>query len=194
MEKRKIDMSKAHDIYESKELKVGDEVFTVRTHIPYEQKMALANEWVELTVVSNEDLGICYDVGNAFVRLFLIVKYYTDIDVTDVPMEDVYDYLVNMNAAVELERIVADDFAYTYDIYAELSGAVRALFEAEHSLSQLAKNILGGKLDLQNEETRELIEKLIDMQAAYNKEQDKNNVLQFAKKQPAVGGLNFKKK
>ena len=78
--------------------------------------------------------------------------------------------------------------------YEELRSAVIKSYEAEHSLSQLAKNILGGKLDLQNEETRELIEKLIDMQAAYDKEQDKNNVLQFAKKKPAVGGLNFKKK
>lgn len=64
----------------------------------------------------------------------------------------------------------------------------------EHSPSQLAKNILGGRLDLQNEETRELIEKLIDMQAAYDKEQNTNRVLQFAKKKPTVGGLNFKKK
>ena len=137
---------------------------------------------------------ICYDVGRWLVRRFLTAKYYTDIDTEDVSMEDVYDYLVNMDIVDHLDQIVYDDYVYVGHIYEELRSAVIKSYEAEHSLSQLAKNILGGKLDLQNEETRELIEKLIDMQAAYNKEQDKNNVLQFAKKKPAVGGLNFKKK
>lgn len=194
MEKKKIDMSKTHDVYEVKELNAGDEVITVRTHIPYEQKLAMANEWVELTVVPNEDLGIGYVVGVELVEKFLEAKYYTDIDTEDISMEDVYDYLVNMDIVHHLDQIIYNDYVHVACMYEELRGAVIKAYEAEHSLAQLAKNILDGKLDLQNEETRELIEKLIDMQAAYNKEQDANKIMQFAKKKPAVGGLNFKKK
>jgi len=194
MEKRKLDMSKAHDVYEIMELNAGDEVITVRTHIPYEQKVSMANELVELTVVPNDKLGICYTVGSGLVRRFLTAKYYTNIDTEDVSMEDIYDYLVNMDIVDHLDQIIYNDYVHVACMYEEMRGAVIKAYEAEHSLAQLAKSILDGKLDLQNEETRELIEKMIDMQAAYNKEQNKNNVLQFAKKKPAVGGLNLKKK
>ena len=60
MDKKKFDMSKAHDAHKVTEITFGGETFEVRSHIPYEQKSAFANEFTAMTLNIDEELGISY--------------------------------------------------------------------------------------------------------------------------------------
>ena len=71
--------------------------------------------------------------------------------------------------------------------------AVQMRFEKEKSLEQLVKGLLNTNPDTNNAETRELIEKLIDMKGALLEKEENEKVLAFGKKKPAVktGGVKM---
>lgn len=190
LEKKKVEVAKAHDMCEVKEITgANGDVVTVRTHIPYEQKREFANRFVTLTTNEDEELGISNPVGEEVWRVFLQVHYYTDIDTTDDAPADVFDYMVNNHLMDELVDIIRSDYMYVRDMIMETQDFVFRRFEAENSLAYMVKRVLGGDINLENAETRELIEKLIDMKAAYDKQEAEANVLQFGQKKKAAGAV-----
>lgn len=128
------------------------------------------------------------------------MKYYTNIDIEGETPETVYDFMINNDLLEDLWKAVEPEHGQLMNIAFDMRSAVRHLYDAEHSLSTIVKKVLSGDIDLQNAETRELIEKLIDMQAAYQKQEDESRILQFGQKKTAqpvqAGGvkLSFKKK
>ena len=140
---------------------------------------------------TNEELGLCYRMMTEDeIYAYLFVKYYTDIDVSEITeMDDfrrLYDYcqqsglLSNMDDFIPWEEKAATDHMET--LYRD---AIQKLYEAEHSLGYAVKQLLNTNPDINNAETRELIEKLTDMKGALMEKEEHSNVLQFGKKKSA---------
>lgn len=149
---------------------------------------------------TDDELGICYKMMTAVeVKTYLFVKYYTDIDVSDIQDMDgfrkLHDYcrmsglLESIHAFVTIED--QRDIEHMEKLYWE---AIQRLYETEHSLGNTVKRLLNTDPDTNNAETRELIEKLIDMKGALAEKETQSNVLQFGKKKSTgvqTGGVKM---
>lgn len=159
--------------------------------IPFEEKEAFVQEQVTLTLGTDEEQGVCYEVMNYDMFYnYVMVKYYTNIDVQDIQDIDgfrkLYDYCQQTGIASEdIYEFMKGDMAITSDMILKYREAITELYEAEHSLGNMVKQILKTNPDTNNEETRELIEKLTDMKGALMEKEENSNVLQFGKKKSA---------
>ena len=119
---------------------------------------------------------------------------------TDEAPDAVYDFVINNNLIGSIKMTIGRDFEEVDKISRLMQSAIMELYRSEHSLANMAKNILEGDINVENAEARELIEKLIDMRGALNQKEAEDNILQFGHKKTAgsvkTGGvnLNFTKK
>ena len=149
---------------------------------------------------TDDELGVCFRMMNETeVKTYLLVKYYTDIDVSDIQDMDgfrkLHDYCRVSGLLETIHVFISIEEQWDIDnmekIYWE---AIRKLYETEHSLGNTVKRLLKTDPNVNNEETRELIEKLIDMKGALKEKEAQSNVLQFGKKKPAdvnTGGVKM---
>ena len=149
---------------------------------------------------TDDELGVCFRIMNETeVKTYLLVKYYTDIDVSDIQDMDgfrkLHDYCRVSGLLETIHVFISIEEQWDIDnmekIYWE---AIRKLYETEHSLGNTVKRLLKTDPNVNNEETRELIEKLIDMKGALKEKEAQSNVLQFGKKKPAdvnTGGVKM---
>ena len=207
-EKMSIDMDTTE--YYAEELtfkdKNGKDVFILK-RIPYREKEEFCRELAEKVLVADEDTGICYE--SALFELvwnYLFVKYYTNIDVEWVDTIDdyykLYDYCLS-EEALEYNRHTLKDMRLVEEYWERYRASIIRQYEAKNSLGYQVKQLLSTDVNTTNAETRELIEKLIDMQDALREKEEDKKVLQFAKKKdvkmngvPKVGGvkMSFAKK
>lgn len=191
LEKKKINLDVTKQLAETMtfEDKNGNNV-VILCHLPYAEREQLILELAAMVLSADEETGICFENLLFDVVLnYLFVKYYTNIDVSDVnEVEDyqrLYDYcIVN---EFDFFDICKDEYMKLMDQWNTYKDCVIRMYEATHSLAHVVKQMLNTDIDTNNKETRELIEKLIDMKAAYDEKQTKpvqvgGTVLNFAKK------------
>lgn len=149
---------------------------------------------------TDEELGICYKMmTEAEVKTYLLVKYYTDADVSDIHDADgfrkLHDYCRMGGLLESIHAFIALEDQWDIDHMAKLYwDAIEKLYEKEHSLGNRVKQLLAAEPDTNNAETRALIEKLIDMKGVLTEKEAQSNVLQFGKKKPAslqTGGVKM---
>ncbi len=144
MEKRKYDLDKYADLHKEDIVRGvdGTEV-TVRNHIPYEKKEELVHELLIHTIGIHEDS--CAYTSEAFerMRLYMIAKYYTDIDTEDVETSYIADFLINNELVVGINEFINDDFDYTMGIYWHMLEAFMTTYEDDHSLKHALKTSFG---------------------------------------------------
>ena len=135
MEKIKIDMSPYKDMHEEKEIEGQDGVkLTVRTHIPSVDKLSLAKEALAMTMQIHED-SVCYDsYAECLIWLYCLAKYYTNLDMEDVSIEDVADFFVNNGLEEAMRDAIRKDERITNDIYLNLRSSVETVFDDERSI------------------------------------------------------------
>ena len=181
---------------QTKVIEYKDMKITVKDRIPYVDKQVAAQELVEKTTVMDERLGITYTLPTYdLVENYIFLKYYTDLDVSDIQTEDDYRALFEFAydaglTASDVREFVCQDIKYLEAIEGRYRVAVAAVFEEERSLGHQVKQLLDTSPDTNNEETRELIEKLIDMKGALLEKENKpangmnvgGTVINFAKK------------
>lgn len=199
MEKQKINM--AEKLEKQREIKAFDMGDGVKIHavsfIPFHEKESFALEWAGMTLQTDDALGICYTgYTDEVVEAYLTAKYYTDIDVEGVEPGIVFDYLTADNAFhEELMEYIMHDLYYVITMKECMADAVKARFEKENSLAHTVKGLLNTDPDVNNAETRELIEKLIDMKGALLEREENRKILDFGKKKAAkpvkTGGANI---
>lgn len=131
----------------------------------------------------------------------MIAKYYTDIDVEEVAPQTVCDFLLSSPGAIRLiEKEAGEDFEFAKRMGERLIESCRVTYESEHGLAKRIKDLLNTDVDINNAETRELIEKLIDMKGALLEKEENDKILQFGKRKAAktikAGGakINLAKK
>ena len=111
-----------------------------------------------------------------------------------------FDWLNSMMDINDLYNFARDDIGIVRQMADDFYAACEKRFEKEHCLEQMAKGLLNTDVDTNNAETRELIEKLIDMKGALLEKQEENKILQFGQKKAAkpmkTGGakINLAKK
>lgn len=169
MEKKKFEM-KLGDAYEAMEdVSVGGETIHVRKHIPLEEKMMLASDMVQMTAMPDEELGIVTTSSLEEVcKLYLILKYYTDVDLEGVEAKRVFDWIIGYDGAErEIEHIVALDYYYVEDMVYTLRDNIKAKHEARHGLAHAVKTTFGFLFDGRDitetlAESREISETMLD--------------------------------
>ena len=168
--------------------------------IPYGEKEALVQELTGYILNADDDLGVCYEVLNYDLFYnYVIVKYYTNIDVEDIQDIDgfrkLYDYCdKNGFIGYDIDDFLNDDLCTINRMIVRYKHTIMSLYEEQHSLSNIVKKLLGTDFDANNAETRELIEKLIDMKGALMEKEEENKVLAFGKKKPVglkTGGVKM---
>lgn len=205
MEKKKINLDvtfeQATRIFTDKN---GNDV-AILQWIPAAEKEAFAMEQVTQTMGTNEELGLCYRMmAEDEIYAYLLVKYYTDIDVSEITeMDDfrkLYDYCQQSGLLNDVDNYVPwEEKAVIEHMEALYREAIQKLYEAEHSLGYRVKQLLDTDVDTNNAETRELIEKLIDMKGTMLEKEEQGKVLEFVstkngKKKPAsvkTGGVSM---
>lgn len=144
-------------------------------------------------ISTDEETGICY-VNALFdmVYTYLFVQYYTDIDTEWVQeiadFHKLYDYCQLNGICDTCTPENEKDADVLREYWWRYSQTVIALYEKQHSLEQMAKSIFTTDMSAENEETRKLIEQLIDMKKAYDEKTEKptknvgGGILNFAKR------------
>lgn len=100
-------------------------------------------------MVFDEETGIAYEGYNAdFARAFLILRYYTDLDLTpyDTPQGwyEIYDVIASHGLWPRIMEIVDEDVADVDTIVCKLEGAAKRNFERKHSLDYRLGRMLEG--------------------------------------------------
>lgn len=159
MRKHKITgLKKYADMHEEKSVTGNDGVTVVfRTHIPYAEKVAFAQEWAENTIITHDDS--CWYTGHEqrLYEIYLVAKYYTDIQTDGVAPQEIADFMINdglfhqiddllyddLSEVRQLHYLIQESFGVTYDDDRSLTKAVRTsfgfLFNGEDVTESMAK-------------------------------------------------------
>lgn len=168
------------------EIKVEDQVFHVSKMIPHDQKIAMAEEYAQMAVILDNS-GLATYRNTDTVLTYLKVKYYTDIDVSNVSPGLVHDYWIRHNLDFEITdnsgsdgRLHERDFEATKDICYGLADSVIDAWKTKFSLANLMNGAFThqiedtiAKSNLVNDEMIDLLEK------ASSKQEPAINVAQF---------------
>lgn len=185
--------------------KNGDKII-VRSRIPYAEKEQMAYEMAASTQVIDEEKGTCYRTYQQhLLDAFLIVKYYTNIDVSEMgeaDFEKLFDYLVfNELYDALFDAVEGDYLRFTYDIAYRLVSAAMESYEKEHSLAHKVNQTFGflftgEDLTDQLAAAEDINGKLVDMFKAVKERDEKNVLLKGGKAKVNSGGavLNMAKK
>lgn len=197
MEKIKVDFNTREPNHYT--IKVGDDGYiTVVDFIPYEKKEQMAFDIVTATLQTDDDLGMCYSVyTEEIIEMYYLIRYYTNIDTGDATPEQVYDWVMSNHIKKELIDNIGADYWEVDNLVCYISDIIISKYKKENSLEHQVKLLLNTDPNVNNEETRELLEKLIDMKGALIEKE--NNVIALGTKKatsPKTGGvkINLSKK
>lgn len=200
MEKKKYAMAVAEPKTNQFDLPDGAKM-TVVNFIPYAEKENFVMDVVAATLQIDEEQGICYrGYNHDAAYLYCFLKYYTDVDVEGAEIQEVFDWLTSWCDVDDIYKLAENDLGIVFEMEYDFYNACRKRFEQEHSLGQMAKALFNTDVDTNNAETRELIEKLVDMKGALMEKEDNEKILQFGQKKTAksvkTGGamINLAKK
>ena len=165
----------------------------VKNRIPYEMKEQFAYELVDRTLGTDDSLGVSYVLATYDLVLnYQFAKYYTNIDTEQIDSIEsfrvLFDYMQINGLCVDntwVREFAGADLAIVRGIEEKYRNAITTLYEAEHSLQYEIKKLLDTDPDTNNAETRELIEKLIDMKGALLEKEEQGKVIQFGKQKSA---------
>lgn len=177
MEKIKVNFEGVADLHSETMLKIGDTNVTVRDHIPLEQKAAFVDEYIQLVLDEDEDAGVMQMTSVVpLLEVFLMVKYYTNVDVEGVKLEDVYNWVINNNSYTDLEDIIYHDIEQVRKMYGLLSRNAIEAYEREHSLGKAIQKSFGFMLNGEDitetlAKSREITDQMIDVVEQLHKNQ-----------------------
>lgn len=198
MEKIKVDMTAKPEVWTDVTLEDGVQV-KVRNYLPYAEREEAAAEYAaRALIVADEENGITYDSYRIDIEAdYMMVKYYTNIDVDGIPTEDVFDYAKRAGLLESVKEIAGEDFYLTLSMGDKMVFAASTAIENRGSLPYFIKNRMGYLLDAEKTaetlaQAEDLKEKMIDILGAV-KERD---MMKSVQKKPAVipGGMNLAKK
>ena len=144
MTKQKIDFAKYTDMCDATEISGKDGAkITVRNHIPAQEKIALAKEWTEQTVMIHDE-SCCYrNYDESLWWIYLTAKYYTDIDTDDATPEEVADFLINDGMWDNIVHITQDDFDVVEMIFRRMSDMFMTTYADDVSLAKAVRTSFG---------------------------------------------------
>ena len=145
MEKKKFKIAGCADLCDEYTIDVHGEELTVRTHIPLEQKLAMAQDLVTFISLIDDENEIMseshlYQVG----LVYLTVLYYTNADLDDVNATDVFDWMINTGVYDQtLESLVYEDRYYVVEMAQAIYKNISNAYAVEHGLAHAVKKTFG---------------------------------------------------
>ena len=132
-------------------LQTADGTIRIRRILPWEEKEQMAQDYAAAAIVFDEEGGIAYEGYNAeLIRSFLILRYYTDIDLkeSDTPQGryEVYDAVASYELWPQIVEVVAEDLAQVDRIACRIVDAAKCSFERKHALEHQIGKLLKGLL------------------------------------------------
>lgn len=186
----------AFDAYTQK-IEIYGQPFSVRKSISRTEKEDAASEMIAMGTIFNEELGVCYDALNRDVtNAFVIVKYYTNLDVSEYDTQEgrytLYDMLIDSGAYSKIIDAIQEDYQELLSVYEHMKEIYRTTFERKHSLAYMIQQAMGGLMtgSDQNdvvtgarEVNAELIEALGALAKTRAEKKPDANLLLFAKRE-----------
>ena len=202
MRKHKIDFKKYAGMHDEVEVTGKDgTVVTVRTHIPYAEKLSLAQELLERGLMIHDE-SICYEgYMMESIRLAKILEYYTDVKTEDVDPEAIADFMINNEIVDGIEAAIEKDWCGVQDIYFPMMAGVIDSYKDDKGLTKAIRTSFGFLFNGEDiteslakaEATKDVIYKAIGaLNEKEKEEQEKinngklmmgNNILSFAKRE-----------
>ena len=144
MKKKKINFKKYADMHDETEITGKDgTVITVRNHIPYEDKIAMATELVENYVMIHDD-SVSYESNvKPAAMIAAVMKYYTNVNTEDAEPTDVADFAINNELIEKIREYIHDDYFEFEDIYVLLLHSVMDNYNDDQSLKKAVKTSFG---------------------------------------------------
>ena len=144
MKKHKIAMKKYADMHEEIECAGKDGVVVkVRNHIPYEDKIAFAKEWIENVMMVHDD-SCCYvSHEQRMYEIFLIAKYYTDIQTEGVTPQEIMDFMINDNLIGPVTDAMDRDRDELIELFYGLRDGFETRFNDDRSLARAVRTSFG---------------------------------------------------
>ena len=144
MRKHKVDFKKYADMHADVEVIGKDGVkVVVRTHIPYADKVKMAQEILELGLLVHDD-SMLYE-GHLIdaIRILKTVEYYTDVKTDDAAPEDVADFVINNELWNEIESAIQEDIRSFDEIYYQMLRGVIATYADDRCLTKAIRTSFG---------------------------------------------------
>ena len=192
--KVKVDFTGAADIHNEKEIEAGGVKITLRDHIPLAQKVEMANEIVNAaTMIDDETFNICKNHLWDIMKIYLAVKYYTDVDTEGTAPTAVCDWAFNTGAWDKVWGFAYDDVLAVEDIADRVYGYVESSYKKEHGLDTAVLKTFGSILSGEDildtiDKSREVSEEMLDVAEQLGKASQTGtvkiggNVIQIGKK------------
>jgi len=145
MKKHKIaGLKKYAEMHEEKKVTGADGVeVTIRTHIPYEDRIAFAREWVENTLMTHDDSCVYTGYEKNMYEMYLTAKYYTDINTDSAVPEEIANFFLNDQLWGAIEEILRDELYEIRDLYNGIAGSVYTTYMDDRSLAKAIRKSFG---------------------------------------------------
>lgn len=207
MRKHKIPLKKYADMHDEVQLdtimntKDGTQVtITVRSHIPYKEKIAFAQEMAENVIMVHDD-SCCYmNYTKRAWELFLIAKYYTDVNTDGAEPEEVADFLINTGFIDRIKEVIGSDLLEVYDLFYSMYDAFEITYNDDRSLAKAVRTSFGFLFNGEDiteslakaEATKDVMYKALS--AIHEKEQEDATKISDGKLKVAGNLINFSRK
>lgn len=144
MDKKKIDMKKYTDMHHEATI-VGNDTtaIVVRDHIPYALKEEMAREMAGQIAMIHDDSCVYIGFTENKVRLYMIAKYYTDIDVDDMESDVVADFLINNGLIKDIIEFICDDLDVVEEMYIQMCDAMSITYKDDRSITKALRTSFG---------------------------------------------------
>lgn len=182
----KIKLEPNMDVYNSSmPVSIGSSKIDVLERIPYEKKVAFATDYASEVCVLDEKNGYAYKNPEYYkYRLYYIAEYYTNLDVSEMDVDDVVDLLSPYLDGIWI--VIKEDFAYTKSLTEDFVESTINLYNHNHGLQRKVLesfgSILGnGDIVQSFAQSREINEKMLDVLANASGVADKQaNITAFS--------------
>lgn len=148
MRKVKLDAKKAAGLHEEKTVTILDKEITVRTHIPYEEKLKLAEELTNYVAIMDDEQTIAVQshIKSACEALMLF-RYYTNVDSEKLTPANAHDLLVNTDSYDAVLGICEADFNESLDIAYNMVENIIAIMDKRKSVGYAVMKSFGSILN-----------------------------------------------
>ena len=132
----KIKLEPNMELYgSSMPVSIGSAKIDVLERIPYEKKTAFATDYASEVCVLDEKNGYAYkNPEYSKYKLYYIAEYYTNLDVSEMDIDDVYNLLLPCLDGIWI--VIADDFKYTKSIADNFVDSTINLYNHTHGLQR----------------------------------------------------------
>lgn len=116
----------------------------VKKWLPYSVMEEMAMELASMALMFDADVGFaCIGHGEKMAKAYLIVKYFTDLDIEGCTPEEVFDYVTATELLEKIESAVDNAMWRVEDIYYLMCRTLVDKFMKENSVEGLLKKTFG---------------------------------------------------